>query len=86
MPLSLFSWLSWRAIRIFTAALGSAAYETLSEAILEDIWQLQATRIEGCDLTNLLYLQFEAALGPFRSAINRGEFGLAHDWIANGPR
>lgn len=39
---------------------------------------------QDCNPINLQYLQFEIALIPILTALNRGELGLIYDWIANG--
>ena len=78
-----YSFVAWD--QSITSALEPVAFQRLSEAMLEDVLRLQAFPPPGCNLVNLLYLQFEMTLSPIRLAINRGDFGLAHDWIGQRP-
>lgn len=67
-----------------TLRLAPDSLGELSEAIVQDILNLQAETPVGCNLTNLLYLQFEATLSPIGYMCNKGNYGSFHDWILNG--
>jgi len=66
------------------AAGGTPDYFDLAQAMVEDAMALAALPPPGVDPVLLHYLQFEIALGPFKSAMATGDFGRAHDWIHHG--